>query len=431
MRVSSSAWIEAAPLGVTGRTALVVLLVLMRATSVLAADWYVSDASGIALELTSESRARRLDYGLSIEKVTAALQAPEAVRFAVPVGGAIELRTLYDNGQELRWRWAALDDYGTERYVETHRTDGAVTYERYDATRRFIEEGRFSPDGAGTLTRYFYTGSRLDRAEAFAIPGKVSGGAAEETSEAGRPSAQESPLWVDTYRYLRSGALRSVERVRLAPAVTKDSETAAPALGAAPATTEFAKFEAPRGVPRLLVTRSADGSTFKTRYDTSGRVIERESFDPSGKPMDAARITTQKGAEGAGEESVVRITEEGGVSVETTLDERGRAVLELRTDANGLTISERRTVWKENKIALIETVAGAETRRTEYEYDDKGNRMMERNYRGGILERSVRRSGSEETEELYSDGVPVLRAVWVDGRKVSERRLRRDGASDR
>jgi hypothetical protein len=34
-------------------------------------------------------------------------------------------------------------------------------------------------------------------------------------------------------------------------------------------------------------------------------------------------------------------------------------------------------------------------------------------------------NGSKETEELYMDGVMVIRAFWEEGRKISEERVRR------
>ncbi len=387
-----------------GRSLLAAALLLAPAVAAPAQEWYVSDASGIALKRTTATVALALDFALSID--SAAEGAPATVRAAVPVGGSLELRALYEKGAEVRRRWAALDAAGFERYVESRRPDGKVSYERYDASRRFIEEGRQAGEGARTIIRYAYSGDRLVRAEAFEVSGEAFAVSGDEAEKA---------LWVDAYRYLRSGALRSVERTY--PALTEGGKAAR----------ESARFEAPRGVPRLLDLRSADGSSVKTAYDASGRVVSRETFDAEGKPIGAAEVATYA-TEGEGPRSVVR-SEEAGVTVETGLDERGRAVHELRTDAEGNALTETRTVWQDNRIASIETVAGGRTRRTEYEYDEEGNRTMERNYLDGKLERTVRRSGGEETEELYSDGVPVLRAVWLDGRKVSERRLRKSGGN--
>jgi hypothetical protein len=58
----------------------------------------------------------------------------------------------------------------------------------------------------------------------------------------------------------------------------------------------------------------------------------------------------------------------------------------------------------------------------EYEYDSNGNRVTERNYKDGDLERVVRTQGSQDIEELYMFDTIVLQAVWEDGRKISETR---------
>lgn len=412
------------------------IVVLLCASAIFASDWYVSDASGIALETSTAGRALKLDYGLSIEtfgpdavkglaakklgvapgRGTSAvkdLSVPETVRAAVSVGGSIELRTLYEKGVVSRRRYAALDAAGGERLVETHGKDGGVERERYDALRHFVEEGRFDADGSGTVIRYTYSASRLVRAQAFSV--------AVEAAEGAEAKLRETPLWTESYRYLRSGALRSVERKAVAPGGSDA------AVGA----TETARFDTFRGVPRLLVTRSADGSSSRTRYDEAGKVLETATFDPSGKRLSVAEVTTNVDTGEAGPASLVKSTEADGTIVETGHDERGRVVSERRISADGAVLSETRTLWSKNRVASIETVVGTETRRTEYEYDAAEKRTMERNYRNGVLERSVRSIGGEDTEELYSDGTPVLRAVWVGGRKVSEQRLRKGGETSR
>jgi hypothetical protein len=68
--------------------------------------------------------------------------------------------------------------------------------------------------------------------------------------------------------------------------------------------------------------------------------------------------------------------------------------------------------------------SGDDERLTEYEYDSAGDRMLERNFNRGILERTVRSTGNRDIEELYMNGRIVLRAVWEDGRKISEERIR-------
>jgi hypothetical protein len=47
------------------------------------------------------------------------------------------------------------------------------------------------------------------------------------------------------------------------------------------------------------------------------------------------------------------------------------------------------------------------------------------------LERTVRRDGEQEIEELYMNGEVALRAVWIEGRKVSEEPVRPAGSRRR
>jgi len=61
---------------------------------------------------------------------------------------------------------------------------------------------------------------------------------------------------------------------------------------------------------------------------------------------------------------------------------------------------------------------------SEYDYDGSGNRIAQRDYRNGVMERHIVIDGDNETEELYLNGIVVLRAYWENGRKISEERVR-------
>jgi hypothetical protein len=51
---------------------------------------------------------------------------------------------------------------------------------------------------------------------------------------------------------------------------------------------------------------------------------------------------------------------------------------------------------------------------------------MEKDYNKDVLERTVASEGNKDTETLYIDGAPVLRAYYEDGRKVKEVQIRED-----
>jgi hypothetical protein len=107
-----------------------------------------------------------------------------------------------------------------------------------------------------------------------------------------------------------------------------------------------------------------------------------------------------------------------------TTDDRGRILGETRLDKEGNVIGELRNVWSDNRIARIIWKAGEEERITEYEYNVDGDRVRERNFNNGILERVVYINGDREDEELYMNGEVILRARWERGRKIHEERVR-------
>jgi hypothetical protein len=115
----------------------------------------------------------------------------------------------------------------------------------------------------------------------------------------------------------------------------------------------------------------------------------------------------------------------GGRVIYTT-DSRGRVLTEQRLDENEDILAEIRNTWSGDRLSavLYTSGEGEEERLSEYEYDPDGKRTVERNYNKGVLERVVRSEKERDVEELYMNGKLILRAVWEDGRKVSEERVR-------
>jgi hypothetical protein len=113
---------------------------------------------------------------------------------------------------------------------------------------------------------------------------------------------------------------------------------------------------------------------------------------------------------------------EEAVKVLYSTDDRGRILTETRYDGEGRVLAEIFHTWSGDRLTQIDWTAGDNNGRVEFEYEDS-ERILERNYRNGALERTVTRDGDKETEELFVNGKPVLRAVWEDGRKIMEERL--------
>ena len=103
-------------------------------------------------------------------------------------------------------------------------------------------------------------------------------------------------------------------------------------------------------------------------------------------------------------------------------DERKRVISQTLYDDEEKIVWVVRNTWLNDRIVSTLKIEGGTESLAEYEYNSAGERIVEKNYKNGILERLVRAEGKTEIEELYLNNVVVLRAVWEDGRKISETR---------
>lgn len=108
-----------------------------------------------------------------------------------------------------------------------------------------------------------------------------------------------------------------------------------------------------------------------------------------------------------------------------TADERGRIMTQIMYDEEEEIVWIVQNIWSNERIIKTSKKEGEIELLAEYEYNADGDRIVERNIRNGKLERIVRSEGKIDIEELYIDNVIVLRAVWDDGRKISETRIGR------
>jgi len=339
------------------------------------AAWYRRDAAGLAYEPLARAAALRAEWALEIRS------SPR------PGGGRTETKTIHHRGEPRRTVVSVLTAMGAAVSSETTGADGYRRAERYDARGRLIEERFADEDGQGFSVRFSWSEDRLLRASAYAS-------GAEDGD----------PLWTDTYRYERSGALRSVDRSPEGASFSHDSRD---------------------GRPRVFAIRSASGELSTTVYDGAGREVESVRLAADGKTRLSAEWTSygEPGTSGQGASSR-RAESASGRPSELHFDAKGRVVKETIFGADGKTAEEVRPSWKGDRLASVEREIGGRLRRTDYGYDARGDRAWERNYLDGVLERTVRREGRMEIEELYRGGVPALRAVYENGSLVSEERIR-------
>jgi addiction module HigA family antidote len=209
----------------------------------------------------------------------------------------------------------------------------------------------------------------------------------------GREDGAEE-LWTDYYRYTRSYALRGVERRfhRTPPAAPEpDSPAELLSEGQAPVLLRF---------PQLIL-----GVGGENEFVQPGSAFSSEFFED--------------------------VIISSGDRIIYTTDDRGRVISEIRRDANNKVLGEVQNTWAGDRLASVLWVADEEERLIEYDYNQEGDRVFERNFRNGVLERTVRREGEREVEELYMNGTAILRALWEDGRKVLEERIRPDPSRPR
>ncbi|MCL2175152.1 MAG: hypothetical protein FWB73_03810 [Treponema sp.] len=105
-------------------------------------------------------------------------------------------------------------------------------------------------------------------------------------------------------------------------------------------------------------------------------------------------------------------------------DDRGRIISQTFYDEEEKIIWTIVNKWSNDRIVSTVKTEGETELRADYEYASNGDRIVERNFRNGKLERIVRTNNKIDTEELYYEDILVLKAVWEDGKKISEERIR-------
>ncbi|GHV96468.1 hypothetical protein AGMMS50293_27880 [Spirochaetia bacterium] len=349
------------------------------------ARWFRSNAGGMTLEeIPSRLAALRYEYALVIDFINIA-ELPE---YLLPYYGNryfIEVRILYTDRAESRRQYLFRDQEGTVRLVAAFNPTSAepgeedLTEEEFGAIqipRGFIEtynenqlitaEYQFSDDGDETKTEFFYNRGAIIRAETWRQT------VIDEVKEFTR-------VHTDHYRYNRSSSLRAVERIYHEAQETGES-----------------------------------GEVLPVRLAFPNRVLDAAKDDA---------FISDRLAQGSGFFGDTYV--ESGYRMVFTTDARGRILTQTLLDNQDETVWVIENTWSGNQISLSSKTEGDDVRLTEYEYNSAGEWMIERNSHNGDLERLVRtEGGGREVEELYMNGEVILRAIWEDGRKISEVRVR-------
>ena len=336
------------------------------------ARWFRSNSGGMALEeLPSRFAALRNEYALVIA-FTAPEKLPEYLLPYYESSYYIEERKLYEQGEESRIQWIFRDKNGTTRLIavfsqnsgddkEKNNRNGFI--EIFDENAALLSDYRFHIDGVINKTEYRYRDGIFISAHAFLWEGSERGGEFVET-------------YADFFRYNRSSFLRSVERVFYRERQISHSDDSI-----------------------LIVFPYNIMEAAKNDFFISEKLNSYPEF--------FGDIT-------AGENE----------RLSSATDERGRIFTQTFYDEEDTVVWFIRNTWLDDRIVSTSKTQGSVEILAEYEYDSGGNRILERNFRNGALERVVITEGNRDIEQLYINNVPVLQAVWEDGRKISETRIR-------
>jgi YD repeat-containing protein len=331
--------------------------------------WFRSNAGGMTLEeIPSRLGALRYEYALVIDYVTFDELDSRLLPFYRD-GYAIEIRVLYKDKTETRRQWLFLDKTGN---IMLNAAFPSLTdeppAEDSKAPTGFIEvyneEGRIVRDYS-----LFDDGAQTLTGYFYSEGVLVRA----ETREKAADAAEYTKMYTDSYMYNRSYSLRKVERVFHE------------ATGIEPVSLVF---------PGRVLDIAREKDFMKEKL-----IITSDFLD-------------------------IQVAETGSRMVFDT-DSKGRALGETLYNSRNEVVWTVKNTWVGDRVTAILKIEGDERKLTEYDYDDSGNRIAQRDIHNGVLERKVFINGNKETEELYINGVVALRAYWEDGRKISEERIRR------
>ena len=350
--------------------------------------WYRSNASGMALEpIPSRLAAMRNEYCLSVASVPGR-KLPELLLPYYDASYQIELRILYEKGAELRRQWIFRDGRNTGRLVASGSAGlfarglsgpaAEPTGEKKSGEKKktgIIE----ILDSEGLVVREFRFEEDLSQWEYRFSYGKNTLLKTETLFK--EPAGADSsfvPVSTDSYRYSRSGSLRAIERIVHEGTV-------------------LSRLPIPRIGPNA-VSSGGEPSTQGIAYSS---------------------------------EFLLDVFRPEGANVSYSVDNRGRILSEVWKDEDGEVLGEYRNTWSGDRLQSVQWKSQGQERIVEYEYDNDGNRIEERNYRQGLLERSVTSKDGRETENIYMNGKLILRAIWEKGLKISEERISNRANSNR
>ena len=349
--------------------------------------WFRSNAGGMALEENpSRLAALRNKYALVIDYISPEELEPFLESFYRD-DYTVEIHVLYEEGEESRRQWLFRDEAGNTRLNAVRRLRSETEDEpEHDDGDGIIEiEDEIIIEGNNEIAGFieiFDENALLTDDYWFPEDGGelltsyFYNGSALLRTELRRKDPGDSDyrkIHTDEYRYNRSLSLRHVER------------TYHEAAGLEPVRLVF---------PSRVLDAASDNNFMKDKLSLGseflGNLFVGENF----------RMVFDT-------------------------DPRGRILSQTLFDGRNEVVWVIKNSWVGDRISSTVKIEGSDEKLTEYEYDEAAKRIVQREIHNGVLERQIFTDGDKETEELFMNGIVVLRAYWENGRKISEERVRR------
>jgi hypothetical protein len=407
------------------------------------------------LEETFKTKALRSNYSVSVQNIRPE-KVPQEIRKYYSVPWTVECRILYESGKRLRTQWVFQDAAKVSLFIAVIGNDGSGFIEWFNDKGFVQEEQRLDADGSGYFISYTYRDQYLLKAEATLVEAvkKPDGDKVkndkdktkEEEQKKQTPETEKTVSQTDT-----KDASPQNEAAETSDTEAVSEQKAAQNANAAeqkppppqPKASERArKTEGPAAFPAFFVAVTGkEGEKLWTdnyRYTRSLglRAIERVYHNPKAEqkfarttfprvvPDDSPRKKDFVSPAIPFSSDFLRdIYKDGAVKINYNTDSRRRIVNEMRFDGEDKLLGEFNNIWEGDRLSKVTWKGDGEERVIEFRYNRSGERISERDYRNGVLERSVTINKDEEIEELYLSGETALRAIWKDGKKISEERL--------
>ncbi|MCL2800916.1 MAG: hypothetical protein FWD28_04075 [Treponema sp.] len=324
--------------------------------------WFKSNAGGMVLEeVQSQFIALRSEYALVIDNVHF-IEMPEYLTSYYTEDFLIEKRTLFKNAKEIRVQWIFREKNGNTRVNAVFfENDIKGFIEVFDQDYFLIYEYRFLDDGGINKIEYEFNNNLLISA----------------VFSEWEDGDNYIKKYADYFRYNRTLSLRSAERIFYSDVqIQTDKEN------------EIARITFPRNI------EAAKENLF---------ISERVNLYPEFF-------------------GIIFIESDSRMVFET--DDRGRILRQILYNNEDKIIWTINNTWENNRIISTVKTEGDIVLSAEYKYNNAGEVISEANYKNGALERIIRIEGNYSIEELYMNNTAVMRAVWEDGRKISETRIR-------